>query len=413
MRILMVNQYAVEPGYPGGTRHYSLCRELIRRGHDVKLIATSFNHATRSDTRLRHDEIWREELCGEVPFLWCRSPNYKGNTAGRLWNMLVFAFRVWRGIGWKKRWKPDIVIGSNPQLFAALASERIASRLGVPFVMEIRDLWPQTFIDMGAMSPRHPLSLCFAVIERHVYHRAQAIISLLPLAAEHVAKKGEDASKVVWIPNGIDIDMLPAPRPPPDDNVFTVMYTGSHSKSDDLDTLLNTAELLSRDPRASTIRFVLIGDGPEKGNLQARVANANLNNVLFRGPVPKSELFNVMNEADAFIVMVKDMPIYRYGASFNKFFDYLAMARPTVMAANIPRNPFLESGSGICVGPSDSVALAEACLVLAKMPSIQRQSMGTAGRKFVEEHHSMTLLAARLEGVLLDAMKYTSFKETL
>jgi glycosyltransferase involved in cell wall biosynthesis len=111
--------------------------------------------------------------------------------------------------------------------------------------------------------------------------------------------------------------------------------------------------------------------------------------------------------------MVKDMPIYRYGASFNKFFDYLVMARPTVIAASIPRNPFLESNSGICVAPGDSSALAAACITLAQMSQSQRQSMGTAGRKYVEDHHSMGILATRLENVLQDAIKQYSQEQFL
>lgn len=404
MRVLVVNQYAVDASQPGGTRHYSLCRELIRRGHDVKLMASSFNHGTGRDDRLGRSEVWRNETCGEVPFVWLRSPAYRGNGFARLWNMLSFAKRVWSGTGLAREWQPDVVIGSNPQLFAAWASNRIARKLHAKFVLEIRDLWPQTFVDMGAFGRYHPFVLWLAWIERVLYRRAERVISLLPLAADHVEARGGDRSKVVWIPNGIDIEMLPPVTAPPDDGVFTIMYAGSHARSDGLEVLLDAAGRLLRGPHAASIRFVLLGDGSEKSVLLERAHRENLCNVSFLDPVPKSSLFTTMAVADAFVVLLKDLPLYRYGASFNKFYDYLAVGRPTVVAASIPNNPFVESGAGLCVAPGDAAGIAGACVELLQMTPQQRNAMGAAGRAYVETYHSCEHLGEQLESVLVEVV---------
>ena len=158
MRVWLINHHALPPSEPGGTRHYTLARELIRNGHDVTVIASSFNHATGKQMSCARGKLRTFEQLGEVPFLFLSVPAYRSQLA-RFWNMFVFAFELWLGLGTRTMRKPDIVIGSSLTLFAAFAAERLARRLRVPFVLEIRDLWPQTLIDMG-MRPHHPAVVC-------------------------------------------------------------------------------------------------------------------------------------------------------------------------------------------------------------------------------------------------------------
>ncbi|MCU1294344.1 MAG: glycosyl transferase group 1, partial [Bryobacterales bacterium] len=131
MRVWLINHYALPPSEPGGTRHYALARELIRSGHDVTVIASSFNHATGMRMKCAQGQLCTFEKFGEVPFLLLRVPAYRSKTA-RLWNMFVFAIEVWSGVGTRRMRKPDIVIGSSLTLLAALAAERLARRLCVP-----------------------------------------------------------------------------------------------------------------------------------------------------------------------------------------------------------------------------------------------------------------------------------------
>jgi len=401
VRIWLVNHYALPPSEPGGTRHYALARELIRCGHDVTVIASSFNHATGKQISCAHGKTSTFERVGDVPFLLLRVPAYRRNLA-RLWNMVVFAFEVWMGVGTRKMRKPDIVIGSSLTLFAAVAAERVARRMRVPFVLEIRDLWPQTLIDMG-MSTYHPAVVGFGMIERYLYRHADKIVTLLPNASEYIVPRGAQPNDITWIPNGVDVDQMPCPHIPTPHDVFTVMYAGSHGLADALDSVLDAAAILNKEA-PGRICFCFVGDGPNKPGLRRRVETEHIGNVVFHDPVPKWEVFSKLQDADAFIITWKKTDLYRYGVSPNKIHEYMAAARPTIFAGKAHNNPIAEAAAGITVAPEDARAIAAAVQKLAAMSIDERWNMGLSARKYVEEHHDFSVLALRLERVLRSAL---------
>jgi glycosyltransferase involved in cell wall biosynthesis len=402
MRVWLVNHYALPPSEPGGTRHYTLARELIRSGHDVTVIASSFNHATGMQMGCTQGKLRTFESFGEVPFLLLRVPSYRSNIT-RLWNMCVFAFEVWLGLGTRGLRKPDIVIGSSLTLFAAFATERLARRLDVPFVLEIRDLWPQTLINMG-MRPRHPAVIGFGMIERYLYRNADKIVTLLPNAAKYMVPRGARSSDITWIPNGVDMELMPFPQVPTPHDVFTVMYAGSHGLSDALDSVLDAAGILNTEaPGRFCFRF--IGSGPNKRALRQRVETEGIAKVVvFDEPVPRQQVFSTLQNADAFIITARKTDLYRYGMSPNKLHEYMAAARPTIFAGNSHNNPIAEASAGITVAPEDSRAIATAVKTLAAMSSDERWNMGLRARRYIEEHHDFTALASRLERVLQSAL---------
>jgi len=397
----MVNHYALPPSEPGGTRHYALARYLIRQGHEVTIIASSFNHGTRRQRNCIGGKLSAFEQIGGVPFLWLRVPGYR-NHVSRLWNMMVFAFALWAGIGTQKLHKPDVVIGSSLTLFAALAAERVARRHRVPFVLEIRDLWPQTLIDMG-VPPKHPVVVMFGLIERYLYRHADKIVTLLPQAAEYMVPKGARAADISWIPNGVDLELMPTPRPPVSRDVFTVIYSGSHGLVNALDSVLDAALILNQQA-PGRFRFRLIGDGPDKAALRLRAEVEKLTNVEFEDSVPKQKVFSLLQEADAFILTAKKTGLYRYGMSPNKLHEYMAAARPTVFAASSNNDPIADASAGLTVPPEDAGAIAQALLELANMSNDDKREMGLRARRYVEDHHGFPSLALRLERVLCSAL---------
>ncbi|MBS1801648.1 MAG: glycosyltransferase family 4 protein [Acidobacteria bacterium] len=403
MRVWLINHYALPPSEPGGTRHSTLARELIRRGHEVTVVASSFNHATGMQMSCAHRRLCTFEQFDEVPFLLFRVPAYRNNLA-RLWNMFVFAFEVWLGLGTRRMPKPDIVIGSSLTLLAALAAERLARRIRVPFVLEIRDLWPQTLIDMG-MRPYHPAVVGFGMIERYLYRNADKIVTLLPNASEYMVPRGARPNDITWIPNGVDMELMPLPHAPAPGNQFTVMYAGSHGLSDALDSVLDAAAILNKQA-PGRFCFRLIGNGPNKPALQHKVVTENIANVVFVDPVPRREVFSLLQGADAFIITAKKTDLYRYGISPNKLHEYMAAARPTIFAGNSHNNPIVEAVAGITVAPEEPKAIAAAVETLAAMSSEERWNMGLRGRRYIEEHHDYSGLARRLERVLQSALAF-------
>lgn len=400
MRVWLVNHYALPPSEPGGARHYTLAREMIRNGHEVTVISSSFNHATGRQMSCAKEKLVTFQVLGGVPFLILRAPAYHSNVA-RLWNMFVFAFELWFGLGTRRMPKPDIVIGSSLTLFAAFSAERLARRMGVPFVLEIRDLWPQTLIDMG-VSANHPAVLAFGMIERYLYRESDKIVTLLPNASEYMVSRGAQPDKIAWIPNGVDLEMMQAPHAPKRSEPFTILYAGSHGLSDALDSVLDAAAILDkRAPGRFFFRFV--GDGPSKAGLRRRVETEGLSNVRFDPPVLKREIFSLFNEADAFIITAKKTDLYRYGISPNKLHEYMAAARPTIFAGISHNNPISDAGAGLTVPPEDPAAIAGAAETLAALSIEGRWNIGLCARRYVEEHHDFAKLARRLEQVLQSA----------
>ena len=405
MNIWLVNHYALPPSRPGGIRHYAFAKELQKRGHRVVIIASSFDHQIRRETRLYRSECFKFQEEEGVPFLWLRTPAYTGNTPARVLNMLSFA----GGISlWAKAsliGKPDLILGSSPHLFAALGAYLQSLRHGVPFILEVRDLWPQTLVDLGGFSSSHPFILLLEKVERFLYRRASKIITLLPCAHLHMVEKGADKSKIVWIPNGVDLSLFPKPVPPKVNARLTVMYAGSHGLANNLDVALEAAAILQNRGLSELVEFRFIGEGPEKARLVERAKSLNLVNVSFEDPVPKKQIYEKLSLADVLLLILKDGPLFRFGVSPNKLFDYMAVGRPVIFAARAPRNPVEEAGAGIVVPPDDPKALADAVYNLANLSWEERWTMGLRGREYLEKHHSVERLVDRLEETLFSSLK--------
>lgn len=397
----MINHYAITPEQSGGTRHFSFAKRLIDRGHRVVVIASNYDHFNQGH---RHDGLVSprmEEVHG-VPYLWLPSRAYVGNGRGRALNMLDFARGLCRIASLPGLPRPDLVFGSSPHLFAPFSAQRLARRLGVPFVLEIRDVWPQTLVDLGNFSPRHPMIRVLAAMECRLYRTADHIVSLLPGAVDHCVALGADRDRVTWVPNGVDLDLVPeGAQREHNAGDFTLMFAGAHGLANGLDTILDAAART----RGRGIRYQLIGDGPEKPRLIQRANEERLDHVEFLDPVPKQQVYSVLARADAFLMLLKASDVFRWGISPNKLFDYMCMERPVIFGVNSSNSPVEQAGCGLRIPPEDPEALAAAALHLAGLPDEDLAVMGKAGRAYVESNHDFDRLAERLEDVFLKVVR--------
>jgi glycosyltransferase involved in cell wall biosynthesis len=406
MRILLVNHYALPPTQPGGTRHFSLAKVLLAMGHQPVIAASGFDHVTRSD-RLSPGEPAGRSVHEGVPFLWLRTPAYHGSGgAARLRNILAFAGAVEHRLAPHLEPRPDVIVGSSPHLFAARAALRLARRLQVPFVLEIRDVWPQSLVEVMGVSRWHPLVWIMESIERNLYREADHIVTLLPGIGPRVAQLGGDPAAITWVPNGIDLDFLPPVAEPEDRDTFTFMYAGAHGVTNALDVMVDAAALLQarQDRLPRRLRLVLLGTGPEKPRLQARARSLGLAALEFLPPVPKLQVYGVLAGADAFWVSSRPSSLWQHGISFNKLYDFMAMARPTVIGMDCPGNPITEAGCGITVRPGEAGAMAEGMeQLLAAVPEARRE-MARRGRAYVEDRFEFRYLGGRFLAALQSAL---------
>ncbi|MGI8508444.1 MAG: glycosyltransferase family 4 protein [Gemmatimonadaceae bacterium] len=395
--LLWVNHFAIPTGEGGGTRHFEVGRELVQRGWRVTIAASDFNLHTRRYSR-RADATCRDVIAEQVDgvdFRWLWAAPYQRNDWHRAANWLSFAQSL-------LRWDPgsdcpDVVIGSSPHLFAALAAERLAARWRVPFVLEVRDLWPESLLAAGGR--KGPAYMALDRIAQYLYRRSRRIIVLARGSGRHLAERGIDERKISYVPNGVDADaFVRAPSPLRDD--FTVVYAGAHGPANGLDIVLGAAALLREHGR---IKFLLVGDGPEKIGLVEAARARGLENVEFRGLIPKTQMPALLAEADTGLMVLKDSPLFAYGVSPNKLFDYLGASLPVV--SNVPgevAEMLQASAAGEQAEPGSARSLADAILRTAGRAPAERARMGERGRAWVSREHGRPVLAGRLDSTLRD-----------
>ena len=372
----LINQFANTPELPGHTRQYEVAAGLVSKGWQVNMFASDFNLTQRKYRHLRFPQLWCNQRLAGIRWTWLWVSPYSQNNWKRLLNMLSFCFHLALRLGPAAMLgrltgrAPDVILASSPQLPAAFTCLWIARLLRIPFVLEVRDLWPQVLIDQGGKSRGSPLVLLLAWMESLLYRHASTVVVLAKGAEPFVRQRG--AKKTAWLPNGPDLDLF-APRPLlPDRSVFTVIYAGAHGAANDLENVVSAARWLEQQHQPVRIRFV--GDGPEKKSL-IRLAQ-DLKSVAFEAPVPKSQMPDLMAEADAILLSLKDVPLFRYGVSPNKLYDAYALGRPVISTVAGSINAEVEEHHlGVTAPPSDPQALAEAIQRLMEIPNSERQAM--------------------------------------
>lgn len=399
MNIWLINHYANSPGSPGDARHYSHARELIRRGHGVRIVACSFLHQRREYLPVATTQHWENTVQDGVPFTWIQACSYEGESFKRIWNMFEFAHRAGR-----RNWAagleiPDVILGSTPHPFAALAAERLAAHYKVPFLLEVRDVWPYVLTEVGGHSAYHPFVQLVDRIMRYLYLRASRIVMFSRDSTSLLQEYGADPRKIVWIPHGVDLTMCPAPQPAPNDGVFMVTYIGAHEQWNSLDTVLNAAQILqTSETQGVIIRFV--GDGSRKQGLVDRAKAESIRNVRFEDPVPKEQIHKMLHTSDAFVINNHRDQVSKRWMSFNKLYEYLAAGRPVVFGSYTENDPVRESGGGISVTADDPLALAEGIRFMANRSPQELAGYGARGRLHIEKNYSIPVLVNRFETVV-------------
>lgn len=398
--LLWVNQFASLPEHGGGTRHFELGRELVRHGWRVTIVASDLHLHRRTYTRRSSPsdrDVITETIDG-VELRWLWTAPYSGNDWRRVRNWLGFSRGVRRdALG---EVMPDIVIGSSPQLFAATAARALARRLRIPFVFEVRDLWPES---LEAVGGRRGFAYRFLDrVANGLYRDADRVLVLARGTGEYLERRGVPSEKLIFVPNGVDIASLPlstsAPRATLAENSLTLVYAGAHGPANGLESVLDAADAVAGSIDA---RFVLIGDGPAKSGLQTQARRRGLDNVEFRDPLPKPQLMEVLQSADAGLMVLRASPLFEFGVSPNKLFDYMAACIPVV--CNVPgevASMLAAAGAGIQAADSSGPSLAEAVRRFARLSIDDRFRMGSSGREWVAREHGRDVLGARLDGFL-------------
>ncbi len=387
--MLVLNHFALPPGRPGGTRHVELCGAL--RGWDRTILAGGRDLFTDQPQERIGDRF--------VP-VWV--PRARGGSAGRVLGWVAYCFTA--TLAGLRAPGVTVVYASSPHLLAGLAGWVVARVRRVPFVLEVRDLWPRILADMGTLAPTSWLYRSLERLERFLYRRASRVVVLAEGSRTPVMQAGVAPERIVFLPNGADPDAFTPPAPRAvlradegfaADEVVAV-YAGAHGVANGLDLVLDAAPELAR--RVPQLRIVLVGEGTEKARLWSRAHAEGLANVTFLDARPKEAMPALLGAADIGLHVLADVELFRYGVSPNKLFDYAAAGLPVV--TNTPGEVaglVAEAGCGVAVGPDE---LADGLELVADASADQRTEWGRSGRAWLAANRSRSVLGARWEALL-------------
>lgn len=413
MNILIIHQYYLGKDDPGGSRFNQFAKYWAAKGHRITVIAGTVHYATgKKHKRYRGKWIAKEREADNISILRTFvSEAYNKSFLGRLWAYISFTISsTWAAIFYSGA--QDLVLASSPPLFVGIAGYITSRVKRIPFVFEVRDLWPESAIDMGILNNILAIKLAFW-LERFIYHRADKINVLTPAFKAALVKKRVPSDKITTIPNGADLDIF---RPAPTENwvrkeygwnkKFVVMYMGAHGVANHLIQLVEVAREL-RDHE--DILFVLIGDGMEKPKLVAKAQEYRLKNIQFIDSQPKRRIVDFVNAADVCTAVLKKAETFKTVYP-NKVFDYMSCAKPIILAIDgVAKELIEEAKAGIYVEPENIQMFKEAVLKLHKNPLLC-QAFGQNGYEYVTQNFSREQLADQYEKILYQLVTHRTVK---
>jgi glycosyltransferase involved in cell wall biosynthesis len=410
MRVLILNQYALPAGEAGITRHGDISAELVRRGHDVTVIASDFDYFTRQRTRRGGGS--KASLHDGVTFRWLRTGEYVGNDRRRVSSMARFAMAAtWAG--WRQGPAPDVIIGSSPQPLAPLAAHLVARLRRLPWIFEARDIWPSALVDLKAIERNGLAHRALEWLERYLYERASAVVTVPPRGSLRLEELGLDTAKVVHIPNGAST-LLSAPGPIPESldrllpdkaGGFVLVYAGAIGVPHGFETVVEAVRCL-KETRADLyeqLTVLIVGDGVAAQSLRDSAHKHHLDRLRVHGAIPKAAMRTLLARADACLMQAAASDHFKYGFSPNKLFDYFAAAKPVLIASAAP-TIVDEARAGARFAPGVPAALASAIAGIMETSDAERRAMGERGRRLVDTDYSIKSITDRYESLLVEVV---------
>ena len=319
-KVSVINHYAFPPGSGGITRNFDMFSRL--RGWQPHFYAANINHT--SGERMTVDDP-RYTL---VPI-----PQYKGNGVKRVLGWVAFA----AGAGARALARPaDVIFASSPQILSPAVGMVVAALRRKPFVVEVRDLWPESLVSGGALKEGSALHKVLQGLEKTIYAHARQIVVVTKGWEDHFREIGINVDKITVVPNGADLaeyevkESREELRKEYGISGFTAVFSGTHANYVGLDLIVDAAR------RLPDVNFLLVGAGARKQWAIDEVAKLRLTNVTFHDQVPKSELVRILSACDVGLHTVSPQSVFDKGMSPNKLYDYMAAGLAVVSNAKVP-----------------------------------------------------------------------------
>lgn len=401
MKILFVSHYFPPEVNAPANRTHEHCRRWVADGHDVTVLTGVPNHP-RGRIFEGYENRWiQEEQIDGIRVI--RTWMYLTPNSGflrRVANYLLFALTAI--LASRRTGTPDVVVATSPQFFVGVAGALIARRKRSPFVLEVRDLWPKSIVELGQLRDGAILR-GLERLERWLYRSASGIVVNTRTFRDHLIERGVDPNDIELIYNGIDPTVF-APRPKDEarlaahglEECFTVAYVGTLGLAHGLTLLIDAAERMKD---RSQVRFLLIGDGADREKLEAEIARRGLSNIEMLGLQPRQAMPDWIASIDLLLVLLRDLPVFETVIP-SKIFEFLAQERPVILAARGEIREMMQEAQGaLVIDPENEDQLVAAIEEVMEKPA-EAAARARAGRMWVEKRFVRDDLARHMAAFL-------------
>jgi glycosyltransferase involved in cell wall biosynthesis len=408
VKILYVSQYfPPEMGAPAA-RASELASHWVHAGHEVSVLTGFPNHPTgvvppEWRGRLRR-LTYHEKIGGADVFrtwLW-PLPNRKAHERMRNYASFCISAAL-RGLAIPR---PDVIIASSPQLLVGLSGWWLACARQVPFVFEVRDLWPESLAAVGVGNEASLLYHALGSVAKFLYRRADRIVVVSPSFQAHLTRHWRvPEQKIAVVENGVEAGTF-SPFAVVSDNLrkqlgaegkFLVCYIGTMGNAHGLETLLDAAAQLRQ--QIPNVLFLLLGEGAEKERIKTLAQSRGLSNVLFLDQQPRERIPAFISASDACLVLLKKTEVFKTVIP-TKMLEFMSCARPVILGVEGQARQIVEdAGAGLAIEPENSEALVRAIHQL----SADRElciTMGQKGREYILRHFARGRTAEKYIDVL-------------
>ena len=399
MNILLIHQYFLEEDDSGGVRFNEIAKIWTEQGHKVSVLAGMMHYGGSEKRAEYKGKFIVPKKQGEIPVLRCHvSESYNSSFSGRMWGYFSFVFSSLYAGWFKLKGKFDVIIVTSPPLFVGITAYLLSKTKRIPFIFEIRDLWPESAVDTGVLKSRLLIKLAYA-FERFIYKKARLINVLTPSFREKlITEKKIPAEKIIFIPNAADFSLSEELLQHFDrdqfrktkglNEKFVITYVGAHGVANHLQQVLETSKLLED----TAVLFLLIGQGMEKKRLMELSAQMRCKHVVFLDPVPKKEVLKYIIASDMGASVLKKTDTFKTVYS-NKTFDYMSCKKPILMAIDgVSRELIEEADAGIFVEPENPEDFARKIRIYLNNPDLVNKQ-GENGYRYAIKNFDRIVLS--------------------
>jgi glycosyltransferase involved in cell wall biosynthesis len=407
-RIWIINHYATRMFFEQGGRHLWMAAELKKQGYEPIILCADRVHNGKEVVDTGEKGYTVKQYQG-IPFLFFKTRPYEGNGGKRVANMWDFYHGLMKQYGEVagRIWKPDVILASSVHPLTLLAGIRIAKKMGIPCISEVRDLWPESLVAYGALKAASPATKVLYQGEKYLYKKSHAVIITFEGGKQYILDKGWEKeiplSKIYYINNGVDVHEFerhsidyPWPDSQLSDGKYHVTYTGSLRRVNDVGILLDAAKLVAAQG-LSDVEFLIYGEGNERAALEERVREEQIDNVFIKGPVDKKYIPYILRQSHINVLQNASTILDRYGQSQNKYFEYMAAGRFILQTYKTGYSVLERENCGLLVEHQTPEEIAKAIGMVYNMPVEAYQQACEKTRALADEFDFSVLTGKLIE----------------